>query len=678
MKRNPLFWAFFTLKLLLFFVLPGKIATDLFIPFLDGTVLRLGENPWSLFPAHYFPYGSVLFAIMILPKALFYFLFGEAALGTHFLSLVSLKLPILMADVGLLYLLLQWPSVSQKKWIYYFYWMNPVLIFINYVHVQLDVFAMLFVIGALHLIREKKELASTLAMAAAILCKFHVVLIVPLFMAYFWNSKFKDDARTFLLVWTSSLISLVAIGFLPHLLSAHIGYISVQSPEAMKIFSLNYKLDEQTELYIGFGIVVAMLARLLLASRITTQGLTYASGVLLGLLLITTSSMPGWYYWFYPFVALFMSQYVTRLAPVVLGSFVFYLLYFSPEYFNLESAPIFSSIFFTLLQMSLLGLLVALWIFVIRFEMPWYRRSRPLLVGIAGDSGVGKNFLSQTLFELFGENATTLVEGDDYHKWERGDKNWQAYSHLNPRANYLETLARHVSLLLQGQPVDKSHYDHKVGQFTPVRQISAQKNIIVQGLHTFYPIQLRNLFDIKVFISPNEKLRRFWKLKRDTFERGKSILESLETLEARTGDALLHISPQRQYSDWILEYVPVDVNFLEIKNSLSKTDLQKSPEIFQVHRVLNDTPVEDLLREFLLIKTLQVRCESDMEDMDYLRIEVRGHIEAESVGEIAHKVFGTLRHLTRSLHPPLWQEGYGGINQLIFLALVLRRDFKAE
>ncbi|MBY0315675.1 MAG: hypothetical protein K2Q26_09160, partial [Bdellovibrionales bacterium] len=351
--------------------------------------MNLGSNPWELLPTQYFPYGSVLFAIMMVPKAVFYFIFGDAALGTNALSLIAFRAPLLIADICFLRVLLKFPLV-QPRWIFIFYWLNPVLIFISYLHGQLDLFAVLFVFLALESCRRNRELASAVMLAFAILCKFHVVILIPVFMVYFWNTKFRSEAYSFLAKWLSIVLGLVAVGFLPHFLSSHFGYVSVQSPEAMKIFSLTLPLGADHKLYIGFGLVVAVLARLVLSSRVTKQGLIYASALLLGALLITTDSMPGWYYWLYPFLALFLAQYPLRLYSVLACSILLYLFCFLPAHFGLDISVVASQISFTLLQMSLLGLLISIWLFIIRIEMPWFRRHRPLLIGLAGNSGAGK------------------------------------------------------------------------------------------------------------------------------------------------------------------------------------------------------------------------------------------------------------------------------------------------
>ena len=49
--------------------------------------------------------------------------------------------------------------------------------------------------------------------------------------------------------------------------------------------------------------------------------------------------------------------------------------------------------------------------------------NRPLVLGIGGDSGVGKSTFSKGLATIFGERSLVEVSGDDYHNWDRSNKN---------------------------------------------------------------------------------------------------------------------------------------------------------------------------------------------------------------------------------------------------------------
>ena len=61
---------------------------------------------------------------------------------------------------------------------------------------------------------------------------------------------------------------------------------------------------------------------------------------------------------------------------------------------------------------------------------------------IAGDSGSGKTTLGNYLKNYF--SSSFMLECDRYHKWERGDKNWDNYTHLNPEANYISKFSDDV------------------------------------------------------------------------------------------------------------------------------------------------------------------------------------------------------------------------------------------
>ena len=44
---------------------------------------------------------------------------------------------------------------------------------------------------------------------------------------------------------------------------------------------------------------------------------------------------------------------------------------------------------------------------------------KPVTIGIAGDSGAGKDTLSRSLTDIFGEHTVVHLSGDDYHVWDR-------------------------------------------------------------------------------------------------------------------------------------------------------------------------------------------------------------------------------------------------------------------
>ena len=95
----------------------------------------------------------------------------------------------------------------------------------------------------------------------------------------------------------------------------------------------------------------------------------------------------------------------------------------------------------------------------------FYRTTRkPVLIGIAGDSGSGKDTLVDSLVGLFGVESCAKVSGDDYHLWDRRKPMWQVFTHLNPLANDLSKFFADVNCLSNGQGIWSRHYNHDTGK----------------------------------------------------------------------------------------------------------------------------------------------------------------------------------------------------------------------
>jgi uridine kinase len=291
------------------------------------------------------------------------------------------------------------------------------------------------------------------------------------------------------------------------------------------------------------------------------------------------------------------------------------------------------------------------------------------MIGIAGDSGTGKNLLSEVALDAFDRSRAALLEGDDYHKWERGNVKWSDYTHLHPKANQLDALALHTSALFGGRHVWQPHYDHATGTFTSPRRIGAAHVVIVQGLHTLYLRDMRAQLDLKVFLAPDELVRLSWKIGRDVGERGHSRQKVLESLARRRADADLHIQPQRALADWIIEATPAEPTTREAILA------GHVPRLTMHHVLWNDAPVGELVAA-LADAGLGVSLQVVKDDIDRVRLSVAGEPTAERVAAIGQRVLAPLRPITRAHRPPAWRSGQHGLNQLVLLSLLARRGLR--
>ena len=197
-------------------------------------------------------------------------------------------------------------------------------------------------------------------------------------------------------------------------------------------------------------------------------------------------------------------------------------------------------------------------------ENDYYRLgNKPLVLGIAGDSGVGKTTFSKGLATVFGERSLVEVSGDDYHNWERSSPMWKTLTHLDPKANRLFELVRDVRGLVDGEVVRARQYDHVTGRFLPQEIRKTKDVILVEGLHTLYPKQLLQEFDVSFFIEMDESLRLFFRIKRDTEERGHSKEVVVSEVEKRKADSEKYIKPQSARADVVFTLLPINIELFE-------------------------------------------------------------------------------------------------------------------
>jgi len=170
---------------------------------------------------------------------------------------------------------------------------------------------------------------------------------------------------------------------------------------------------------------------------------------------------------------------------------------------------------------------------------------------ICGDSGSGKTTLSEKLSKYF--DSPFILEGDRYHKWERNDKNWSYLTHLNPNANYIAKMSQDIFDLKIGKSIYQVDYDHNSGKFTTEQKIENSQNIIVCGLHSLYSDN-NELYNLRIFMDTDEKLRTKWKIKRDTEKRGYSLDKIKDQINKRKNDYIEYIEPQKKKSNVIINF----------------------------------------------------------------------------------------------------------------------------
>ncbi len=182
------------------------------------------------------------------------------------------------------------------------------------------------------------------------------------------------------------------------------------------------------------------------------------------------------------------------------------------------------------------------------------RVDHPIILGIVGDSASGKTTLSAGVAQILGAEHCTVICTDDYHRYTRAERARAGLSALDPRANYIDILEQHLRLLRNGEPILKPVYDHRDGTFEPPEYVKPKEFVIAEGLLGYATRAMRDCYDVKIFLDPEEDLRIKWKIHRDTTKRGYTLQEVMEQLQRRESPSQAFIHPQRTFADIVIRF----------------------------------------------------------------------------------------------------------------------------
>ncbi|HEY9725931.1 MAG TPA: phosphoribulokinase [Chroococcales cyanobacterium] len=266
--------------------------------------------------------------------------------------------------------------------------------------------------------------------------------------------------------------------------------------------------------------------------------------------------------------------------------------------------------------------------------------SRPIILGIVGDSAAGKTTLTRGIAQVLGEDQVTVICTDDYHRYDRKQRAEMAISALHPDCNYLDIIQQHLSLLRTGQPILKPIYNHSTGTFDPPEYIQPKRFVVVEGLLGYYTRGARDCYDVKVYLAPPESLRTQWKIKRDTRKRGYTEEQVLEQMRKRESDSEEFIRPQRKSSDIVVSFYPPDET-IEQNDLLLNVRLVLRPNIPHpdLTRILNPSTSH-------LSSAIRLELDRDMgKPVDVLEID--GHATQEQVSELERVLCNEIPSLGR-------------------------------
>lgn len=179
-----------------------------------------------------------------------------------------------------------------------------------------------------------------------------------------------------------------------------------------------------------------------------------------------------------------------------------------------------------------------------------------IIIGVAGGSGSGKTTIAKKLLETFEAQDAVLVEQDAYYKElhiesidERAKMNFD-----HPDAIEFELLREQLLSLVEGKEIERPIYDfsNHMRKEETIR-IKPSKIIIVEGILIFAVPEIRELFDVKIFVDTDADEMLIRRMERDIKERGRTFESIRDQYLSTVKPMYLEFAePSKRYADVII------------------------------------------------------------------------------------------------------------------------------
>ena len=542
-----------------------------FVPFIQHLANNPSIDPWTSWlngggDVAAFPYGVGMILISI-PAAITSHFFGTAA------GSLSLLFAFVVIDTLIGYLIVKSGAKLSLacSWVF-----SPLAVYVTFVLGQTDVTVAFMLLLVVIMVQEKKWKIAGVVLGFAALFKLSALLFLPFVFVFALQSpRERSFAKSFL---KSSLLVLI-VGMIPMWYSQGFRQMVLFNKESGGLLDYTISLGRAEPFQLVPLVYSAMLYLLWRQGRTTSGVMSVISVSAIAAVAIIAPSSTGWYLWFIP-AMLVLNSKISKTSVIAMYAFqTFAVLHAVVSQTNLETRSWtnfdfvvasqnenLTSFTQTLVMTSGILSVIAFLRATISREDPLGVGTKPLTIGIAGDSGSGKSTLSESIKRLFPAGSCQVIEGDDYHLFERNSVEWKTLTHLNPLANNLSALESDVRNAKLRKVIKPRTYDHGIGKFRVGREIMPGDILIVNGLHSLYLNQTDDLYDVGVYISMNEMLREKLKVKRDSTSRGANEEQVKNTLAKRKIDSDRFIKPQEKSAEIVFE---IDYEF-GIENDKSR------------------------------------------------------------------------------------------------------------
>lgn len=200
-----------------------------------------------------------------------------------------------------------------------------------------------------------------------------------------------------------------------------------------------------------------------------------------------------------------------------------------------------------------------------------------LIIGIAGGTGSGKTTVVNQIIEELKHEEVDVISQDSYYQ-DTSHLSFEERKKINfdhPKSIDFELMAEHLKQLKNGETIQQPVYSFKEHNRTAETvEIQPRKVIIVEGILILTHPEIRDLFNIKIYVHADSDERLIRRLKRDIAERGRDLEEVLWRYQTTLKP--MHqqfIEPTKEFADIIIPTNRINTVAVDIVQTIIKDRL---------------------------------------------------------------------------------------------------------
>ncbi len=656
LHKQPLFIIGLAIKLLLIISITPYIHTSWFLPFVFNSLTSITIDPWSSFiennnQINSFPYGlSMLAAYSPLT------LIGinlDKLFSTNLITPLSFRLTSLVFDYSILIFLALILKNYSHKILLFTYWCSPLVIFITYVHGQIDVVPVMLLLSCICMVGWNRYRSAGILIALAVSSKFSMLIAVPLIIIFIHRRKGLDIELLKFTLFT--FIGLLLFVF-PFIFSNGYQEMVFFTKEVNRLYSVFIAYGATLRVYVVPIVYLLTLYLVWRLRRITQDLFLIATGLGFFSLIIFIPPAPGWFVWLIPFLVYYQVRSKRDILTIGLlfnivallnsintsNSNIILSMPFVNDNSYISNTPLlinqfYTNVLFTSQQALAILLAVRMYSYGLRRNSFYKITNDSFIISLSGNAFFVIPSLSRCTKNLFGQKFTTIIKSSTFID-----------SHMNPlkninkpsenildkstSASLTELSYNYLNTPHSVNPVYSNHFSR--GLRSLINSVNNTKTdfLILNDDINMLPSNLKKMLNLKLNLNMITT--------RDDFEQTPSDLHKFN-----------------------INCFLTPVNSLN-SNSLSSVSIDK-------YRFITYLPLgfihDQLLRLSISICALKVDTELTP-DKQWVKMIFEGEPSRDDISQIARSIIPQIDDF--SLYESGWSSGYIGIMQILIISFI--------